>query len=160
MKFPKGVFTRSRGDWAVANIMGGSAFQAGAGALLSYVELYNNANDGSSLIVLGLQGWAQSASSTFFIETYKGQNGTPATSPPAPIDPSRPYGPGQIGTFTRATCIGNHIFEMGGANLPYFWPYQFPVAVVPAGYSLALQAALAAVAQQAAFYWTWSTRPY
>jgi len=149
---PKGVVIRPVADWLAPFMMGGRSFTAALAANVSYGELFNNATDGSYLWVYGATGNTISLNA-IVLESYKGQKGTP-NGLIGMLQSDQPLGPGVIGTFTTPICVGTEIGAIDSNSSQGFFPWAFPAAIIPPGYSFSMHPANQNVALEAAYWWT------
>lgn len=152
---PIGVVSRPVPDWFSSYMSGGHALQAAVAGQNSYIGVYNNASDGSVMRVYAITPNCSSA--TFvYLETIQGQPGTlyTADNPYGAIDPRIGATWGQLFTFTSAVCIGTHLSAVvAQANTDRMFAPGWPLAIVPPGYSFALQTRNVNVQIESGFWW-------
>ncbi len=148
---PKGTVTRLVPDWLSATMMGGQGSEAGAAGFFPAVELFNNATDGSYLWVYGVDARAD-AGITVELRSYFGQLANHVGSQ-APLQFDQPIGPGIVMSYCPVTKSGVVFYALYSATARTFWPYSYPVAKIPPGYSIAATVDATNQTLRAAFIW-------
>ena len=155
VRAPIGVVSRSAYDFFSPFLAGAECVQTNVAAQNSYCELFNNAVDGSVLRVYGVDVFVTGNTFVFY-EVYFGQHSTGSGSvqPYGAIDPRSGTLPGIVGGFTSAVCLGTHLGGLNMiANVNRGDIRTSPLAVIPPGYSFALQVANQNITIQCAIYW-------
>jgi hypothetical protein len=147
---PLGVYSRNTPDWFITGMYGQAGFQPAVAANFSYVCLYNNATDGSFLVVHGL--WLFVGTGNAVLEKAFGTHGS-AGAVGNPLAFENPNGFGQIYTATSTTCFGTEFGTCGGAAIPYQWPHEWPVCRVQPGWMLAVHTDTVNQALNCSFAW-------
>lgn len=141
----KGSYFRSRPDWYVLRLAAAKIYQPNAAGQYTYCGLYNNATDGSLLYIVKANFGAGTADTCFFGQIQ--QNLFTTTGPVHTVYPLAAQPPGIIGSWTSATDLFNvpglgtpAYFECGSHNdTTWEWLNDFPMAVVPPGYTAAFE---------------------
>lgn len=151
---PIGVVARHPADFNIRRAIGAALLVGASVGNLGHVELFNNASDGSHLYVWGLNAAGASATQ-FTLEGYYGQKGT--ITDPLSTSPLIIGGPllfGVVAGFYSAACVGQH-FGQAGAPLGGSWaPTQYPICVVPPGWSFTQECQSANLAIVCSVIWT------
>jgi hypothetical protein len=155
----KGSLARSTPDWYIFKVAATKLYQPAAGGQYSYVGLYNNATDGSLLYVVHAAMGGLTADTSFFGQFYG--NLFTTTSQTHSLYPPTATPPGIVGSWTSATDLFNvpglgtpAYCEVGSHNdTTWEWPADFPMAVIPPGYTAAFERRTIAVDLEASFWW-------
>lgn len=138
---PKGVYARSTPDWFTSKMVGGYVLSPAVAGQVSYCRLFNNCIDGTDLIVYGLN-YFPLTNTGLYLEWGRGNEGTLFTDGAFggwhSIDPRNQGLPGQFYTFSAAACITYTTGFIAAGTLsggPNYWQHEWPVAVIPPGYS-------------------------
>jgi len=102
------------------------------------ISLFNNDQRGRYLFLYGFE-YAPQANANTPLDCYvfKGQvtSGTTVTTFPVKVDQGADSGIAQYGTGAGSSGATS-IMPIGSNNGQYYyWPYQFPICILPAGYS-------------------------
>ncbi len=153
-KLPKGSLFSSRAEWQQQNMMGGRAAAGTSGVEVAYVTLYNNAVDGTNLYVCHLEA-STSISAQLEFEWFVGpSSGSLLTGSWGPIVAGNPLRPGQLYNFVVGNCIGAKIGGAADAFVaPFSWRHDWPLAVIPPGYSFGVDASMANGTLFVALWW-------
>ena len=156
---PKGSILRSIPDFYPERMMMGSAF-VGTVSNFNYaaVALYNNASDGSLLVLWDFSiGSPQPNSTTgpFVIRMLMlGSSIGGGTNPGYPLVSGGPTLPGQINYINPFTNPHGEQASFVLTNFAYNWAHEWPAAVIKPGYSLAMVTDFnACVGLYASFMW-------
>jgi hypothetical protein len=151
---PHGQYVRTTPDWFIDNHMfGGSASFAAVGKFSS-VSLYNDATDGSTLHVYGLLSFTTTAATVIQVIVTLGTYG------PAPQGVTQNVVPYR-GLLAGSIYV-NQVVDQNQNNTPWAfptmnsaapWPYDFPVAILPPGYSLVCEGQKIDADVWAYFHW-------
>lgn len=134
---PKGVYNRNSLDWFIDRAASVEAFADG---LITINQLscgvYNNATDGSVLLVYGLQATGKQTDS-YVIQMQQGAPDTPGGTLQM-LNPLAPMIAGQaIASLTSPDFNGGpYIANFVSNGVTWSWPHPFPIAKVPPGYSV------------------------
>ncbi len=151
---PHGQYVRGTGDWFIDRMMSGGAAQLALTGFWAQVMLYNDAQDGSMLHVMGCVGTCTIAAGrvdAFLWNAVAGSIQPPNTTP---INPFLGALAGSI--YTNAAS--NNLFKaqvgtVGAVNDPAPWPHDYEMAIVPPGWSLVCQCNVKNGDCQASFNW-------
>lgn len=155
----KGSYVRNRADWYALRLAATKIYQFQAAAQYTYVGLYNNATDGSLLYVVHA-AWNSTQTGTCFFGATMGNLFT-NTSPAHTLYPPSAAPPGIVGSWTSATDL----FNVGGTSTPAYcevgsqqdrsweWQSDFPLAIVPPGWTVAFEERTIAQDLSASFWW-------
>lgn len=156
----KGSYVRNRADWYIQRLAATKLYQPQTSGQYTYVGLFNNATDGSNLYLVHAAMTSGFTGTVFF--GALNQNLFTATSPTHMIYPIAAVIPGQVGSWTSAT----NLFNTGGTSTPaYFevgslldesweWPADFPLMVIPPGWTGAFQQRAVSQDMGMSFWWT------
>lgn len=154
IKKPKASLVSSRTDWNSASLMGGRAINTVAGFVIPNIFLFNNSVDGSNLYVVHLEASTSVAGQLGFGTLLGFGAGSLQTGNFGPFDPLAGTYPGQIYTFNSGVCIATHTAgSADGFNAPFSWKHDWPLAIVPSGYSFNVEATAGSQTLFAAFWW-------
>ncbi len=146
-----GTVVRLVPDWLISSMMGGQASEAGLAGFFPAVELFNNATDGSYLWVYGVDARADTGI-TVELRSYVGQLANHVGSQ-APLQFDQPIGPGIVMSYCPVTKSGTIFYELYSATARTFFPYSYPIAKIPPGYSMAATVDATSQTLRAAFIW-------
>lgn len=154
-QLPLGVVNRPVPDWFASSLSGGHVVQGNVAGQNSYVGIYNNASDGSIIRVYGVN-FNISANSFVYFEVFQGQQGTIYNADGAygSIDPRMGATWGQTINFSSAVCLGTHIGGISGfTGVSHTYAPGWPLGIISAGYTFALQVRNQNITIEAAFFW-------
>lgn len=156
---PTGTYVRPSGDFFIHRMMSASTTFGTVAGQWTYIGVFNNAEDGSYLILQRLRFYTTAAVDSAFVGVVPGSplgslfNGTM-------LDPLAAQRPGQCGVLTSAASLlskASPVFgfaELGAPSSPtYDWTADFPIAVVPPNFTAMLQAQTKADFMSASFWW-------
>lgn len=155
----KGSYHRNRPDWYILRLAATKIYQPAVPSQYTYCGLYNNATDGSLLYLLKAAFSSGSADTAFFGQTTG--NLFTTTSPTHSLYPPTPTPPGIVGSWTSTTDLFNvpgigtpAYFEVGSHNdTSWEWLSDFPLAVIPPGYTAAFERQTIAFDLACSFWW-------
>ena len=150
---PRGRLIQTTPDWFIDRMMGGSYNQALNAASNSFIELYNDANDGSVLHVWSLHIWAQSATTQGNCFLYAGTQGALIANDTFALNPIAPNRFGKIYAGNGSIGLQNKIYTMSGNNTPTDWYQVWPFCTLPPGWGLLVATGVVNVALSAGFMW-------
>ena len=121
-------------------------FMAAAAGQFSYLGVFNNATDGSYLFIQSLRYTHLAITDTVFVGTVGG-NPLSSTFSGNQLDPGMGAGYGLMGGLQSASDLllvvlgaGPASAELGSHSTTFYdWPFDFPAAVLPPGYTCLLQ---------------------
>lgn len=153
---PKGAYVVPTPEWfSDVTAYAGSALSFG-GIGQTVLSLYNNSNIGQSLHVYGVWVDTQVKSSVLIGPIVLTP---PLISPQA--DPTPMYAGGAIlpgiidqEYFIVTPFVTGQVFEIFTYTLHWEWNKNYPMAIIPAGYALAVSMTDAGVGLTASFSWT------
>lgn len=154
-QLPLGVVNRPVPDWFASSLSGGHVVQNAVAGQNSYVGIYNNASDGSVIRVYGVAFFLNNSSFVYF-EVFQGQQGSiyNADGEYGSIDPRVGSTWGQTINFSSAVCLGRHIGGISGyGSIVNQYAPGWPIGIVPAGYTWALQTRSQQVTIEAGIFW-------
>jgi hypothetical protein len=134
-RFPKGVVNRPTMDWYADQAAAGVVSVLASSAVFSCAALYNNAPQGSYLYCYAI-GESDSHTSGMIWGAYNGQPlSTQGNVQQLKFD--QPAIPGELwgGTLADPGLLLEETF-LGAAIGTFSWPYSWPVAIIPVGWSL------------------------
>lgn len=137
----QGVISELRPSFYPENMYGGMASTDGVAANATVaLGVFNNDTKGRSIAVWHLEAHYRPGTSgvdfmTFFFQVIQGTNGwTPG--PAAPVMGGRSAGFGQIiNAYDLNWPTVNTYYAAYTNPLSWFWPHEWPLAIVPPGYS-------------------------
>jgi hypothetical protein len=132
---------------AAATVLGNSGHYAQVG-------LYNNGALGYLLYVIGCSVWNSDTTGSVTLRTIQ-QIPSPATiTAGIPLNPLIATLEGELASTPNGTKVGgNAVWRLSGGGTPENWPYDAPLAILPAGYALYTDPDNAASTVSAAFRW-------
>lgn len=152
---PLGVYARYAGDWFNRKSAAAVQQNAGSAGVFSYTLLYNDSTTGEILQLNSVMLNAGGADTTGFFETFGGLPAA-ATGKIAGISmfAGSPQLSGSTYKLNPAAQIGTIISSGGARSAAWQWPYNWPLALIPPGYSLMFRPAATTNQMNATYWWT------